>query len=615
MTNEDQEWRQTLLQRLRERNRRDVVPFKEIIQQNNRLLDNVAQLKSDNLKLSVENEQLRTAISTGGGMGGKDSTAAQLAIAALEKKLLAQQEELTDLHKRKGENSQLIVDLNIKMEKQQQIISEKEHSLAEQQTANNSLKSEVQMLKTSLEGLKDLNTTLKDEYTALQLAFSALEDKLRGVQDENRCLLERLMRYKSKDADKLNEENESFLRLPSIFRKRSDKLKRDLEDAVREPNSPFSHHHRNSSSPSFQGAGGGDPYDDDDRDTSSGDHCVKAGSEAEMYGETRSDQYGGMGNVGCYGGGYYKTACPTTVHMKFEAHETESHAVRWSPIERVIATGGADRRVKLWDVGKGSTEPRAVLGGSSAGINSVDFDSNGAFIIGTSNDYGARIWSTADNRLRHTLTGHSGKVMAAKYVQEPVKVVTGSYDRTLKIWDLRSIACIETKFAGSSCNDLVTTDSLGSTIISGHYDKKIRFWDIRTEKQADDVLLNAKITSLDLSKDGNYLICSTRDDTIKLLDLRKNQIITTFSDEHFKLSCDWARASFNMNATKIACGSADGAIYVWNIMGKLEAELKGHISGSRFFHSSAVNAVSWSPNFNAIASVGKGKKCLVYTES
>jgi len=106
--------------------------------------------------------------------------------------------------------------------------------------------------------------------------------------------------------------------------------------------------------------------------------------------------------------------------------------------------------------------------------------------------------------LKHTLTGHSGKVMAAKYVQEPIKVVTGSHDRTLKIWDLRSIACIETKFAGSSCNDLVTTDSLGSTIISGHYDKKIRFWDIRTEKQADDVLMPAKITSLDLSK-GKYL--------------------------------------------------------------------------------------------------------------
>lgn len=65
-----------------------------------------------------------------------------------------------------------------------------------------------------------------------------------------------------------------------------------------------------------------------------------------MYG-TQNDG----GNVGGYG--YYKSACPTTLHMKFEAHETESHAVRWSPIERVIATGGADRKVKLWDVGKG----------------------------------------------------------------------------------------------------------------------------------------------------------------------------------------------------------------------------------------------------------------------
>ena len=43
--------------------------------------------------------------------------------------------------------------------------------------------------------------------------------------------------------------------------------------------------------------------------------------------------------------------------------------------------------------------------------------------------------------LQHTLTGHCGKVMAAKFLGEPSKVVTGSHDRTLKIWDLRSRAC------------------------------------------------------------------------------------------------------------------------------------------------------------------------------
>ncbi|CAD1469783.1 unnamed protein product, partial [Heterotrigona itama] len=100
----------------------------------------------------------------------------------------------------------------------------------------------------------------------------------------------------------------------------------------------------------------------------------------------------------------------------------------------------------------------------------------------------------------HTLTGHCGKVMAAKFLGEPSKVVTGSYDRTLKIWDLRSKACIETKFAGSSCNDLVTSDGAGSTIISGHFDQRIRFWDTRAESSSNDILLEGKVTSLDLSR-------------------------------------------------------------------------------------------------------------------
>lgn len=103
--------------------------------------------------------------------------------------------------------------------------------------------------------------------------------------------------------------------------------------------------------------------------------------------------------------------------------------------------------------------------------------------------------------LQHSLTGHSGKVMAGKFVGESQKIVTGSHDRTLKIWDLRSKACIETKFAGSSCNDVVTTDGAGSTIISGHFDKKIRFWDTRSsESISNEIELQGKVTSLDLSK-------------------------------------------------------------------------------------------------------------------
>ena len=42
---------------------------------------------------------------------------------------------------------------------------------------------------------------------------------------------------------------------------------------------------------------------------------------------------------------------------------------------------------------------------------------------------------------QHALTGHSGKVMSCKFVADMSKVVTGSHDRTIKIWDLKSKAC------------------------------------------------------------------------------------------------------------------------------------------------------------------------------
>ena len=36
-------------------------------------------------------------------------------------------------------------------------------------------------------------------------------------------------------------------------------------------------------------------------------------------------------------------------------------------------------------------------------------------------------------RLRHTLTGHSAKIYAARFMGENTRVCSGSYDRTIKV--------------------------------------------------------------------------------------------------------------------------------------------------------------------------------------
>lgn len=50
---------------------------------------------------------------------------------------------------------------------------------------------------------------------------------------------------------------------------------------------------------------------------------------------------------------YFGYEIPNKVHLTFDAHDGEVNAVHWSPVDRVVATGGSDRKVKLWDVGKG----------------------------------------------------------------------------------------------------------------------------------------------------------------------------------------------------------------------------------------------------------------------
>ncbi|XP_076374705.1 autophagy-related protein 16-1 isoform X1 [Megalopta genalis] len=211
--------------------------------------------------------------------------------------------------------------------------------------------------------------------------------------------------------------------------------------------------------------------------------------------------------------------------------------------------------------------------------------------------------------------------MAAKFLGEPSKVVTGSYDRTLKIWDLRSKACIETKFAGSSCNDLVTSDGAGSTIISGHFDQRIRFWDTRVESSSNDILLEGKVTSLDLSRDTNYLLSCVRDDTLKLIDLRMKKIIGSFSADGFKVGFDWTRATFSPDGQYISVGSSDGSVFIWSVVtNMIETVLKNHSRpGTKFCtrrifapFRAVVTAVSWHPQGTYLASVDRAKTVTVW---
>lgn len=60
-----------------------------------------------------------------------------------------------------------------------------------------------------------------------------------------------------------------------------------------------------------------------------------------------------QGSLTAGGSVYFRDEIPNKVQLQFDAHDGEVQAVKWSPVDRIVATGGSDRKVKLWDVGKG----------------------------------------------------------------------------------------------------------------------------------------------------------------------------------------------------------------------------------------------------------------------
>ncbi|XP_040204892.1 autophagy-related protein 16-1 isoform X3 [Rana temporaria] len=589
-------WRIHISSELRRRDREQRQAFEELILQYNRLLEKSDLQSVLAEKLQAEKYDLLSRHDTSPGPDGMRNDAILQDMAQMR---IKHQEELTDLHKKRGELAQTVIELNNQMNQKDKEIQANKETIEDYMRSINGLETECQELRNKLQELERVNQTLKDEYDALQITFNALEEKLRKTTEDNQELVTRWMAEKAQEANRLNAENDKDTK------RRQARLQKELADAAKEPLSV--------------------EQDDDievlnDNADASGDAAaappigrISSLSESPLLGH-HSDTArrrsipsfpSSQDCADAQAGGNQEVRVPVSALHIFDAHDGEVNAVRFSPGSRLLATGGMDRRVKLWEVIGDKCEAKSSLTGSNAGITSIEFDSAGTYLLAASNDFASRIWTVDDYRLRHTLTGHSGKVLSAKFLLDNARIVSGSHDRTLKLWDLRNKVCIKTVFAGSSCNDIVCTEQC---VMSGHFDKKIRFWDIRTESIVRELELQGRITALDLNPERTELLSCSRDDLIKIVDLRANAVRQTFSAQGFKCGSDWTRAIFSPDGSYVAAGSAEGTLYFWNVMtGKVEKILGKH-------HSSSINAVAWSPSGTYVVSVDKGSKGVLWSD-
>src|SRR5882757_5087692 len=118
-------------------------------------------------------------------------------------------------------------------------------------------------------------------------------------------------------------------------------------------------------------------------------------------------------------------------------------------------------------------------------------------------------------------TGHTSSVTSVSYSPNGTRVVTGSYDNTIRIWDAESGAVIGEPLTGHTSAVLsISYSPDGHHIISGSYDCTIRIWDAKTGVAVGNPLEGhtGEVSSVAYSPDGRHIISGSYDRTIRIWD-------------------------------------------------------------------------------------------------
>lgn len=300
---------------------------------------------------------------------------------------------------------------------------------------------------------------------------------------------------------------------------------------------------------------------------------------------------------------FVATTVPSVCKHTIHAHEGGCGSILFEHNSDKLYSGGQDRTVKIWDTKTGTQS--GTLRGCLGLVLDLAVTHDNRSVIAASSSNNLYVWDVSTGRIRHTLTGHADKVCAVDASKVSTRhVVSSAYDHTIKIWDLQKGYCINTIISPSNCNSLAYSLD-GLTICSGHIDGNLRLWESNTGKLISEVAAHSQaISSISISRCGNIVLTSGRDNVHNLFDMRSLEVCGTFRSNGSRLASNWSRSCISADENYVASGSVDGSVYIWS---RIKADTLSVLEG----HSSPVLTCAWSGLGKTLASADKnGNLCI-----
>ena len=257
-------------------------------------------------------------------------------------------------------------------------------------------------------------------------------------------------------------------------------------------------------------------------------------------------------------------------------HTAEINAIDISPNEKMMATGGADKKITLWTLAKPLTSAPSAgkkLLGHKRGIWDVKFSPVDKVLASCSGDRSVRIWNISTGSCVRVLEGHMAAVLKVTWLTAGMQIASAASDGLVKLWSTQEGTCVATLEDESMEGKIWAMDVKedGAQLITGSSDSALCIWTDVTKKVSLEKLKSnqlemeqkqemdnhvtagryakALVLALALdhrkkSKEIVELICKdSADPRDALTEIVKQELSDESIDLLIQLCCDWNKHS------------------------------------------------------------------------
>ncbi|KAF2353191.1 WD40 repeat [Trinorchestia longiramus] len=199
-------------------------------------------------------------------------------------------------------------------------------------------------------------------------------------------------------------------------------------------------------------------------------------SEDEVEGSGEEEEDGGGGGVGCEGGGRGRHSTLRTPLLELRAHSGVVSAADWMAGGDQALTAAWDRLACIHDANTGQL--LSQLTGHDRELTHCCCHPTQRLVATASQDTTFRLYDSRDHR--HTVSvfqGHTESVTSVCFTKED-KVVSGSDDRSVKVWDIKNMRSPLATMRLDSPVNRVAVSTSGAMIAIPHDNRQVRLYDL-----------------------------------------------------------------------------------------------------------------------------------------